>query len=166
MKSLGYAAIVVLSCNSCGLMKHTATTSDSSDQLSTVDTELQMSESRNWSEKSAQLYLKKDTGNLEYTVQIWPRGSFSFSHKDGFTGEAYQVTLKGTDRSSSLSAAENFAQVSDRGRVENSFSTNKKNISKTQVKVEKSALSWKWVLAAIISLAILSWLICRILKTN
>lgn len=87
----------------------------------------------------------KDSTGLSYAVEIWPKGSFSFDHEHGFSGEATKVLIHG--KADKLLTAESkeerkrFRNASKVVQMENAEKLKKRNTEK----VSTSNLSWKWL---------------------
>lgn len=79
----------------CGLLRNSSKyTSEAEDKS------LDQSNSRFVKEKEVLTELNitshfKDSANHDYEIQIWPKGTFSFSEDKGFIGQAEQIRMKG-----------------------------------------------------------------------
>lgn len=81
--------------SACGLLRNSSKYTSE-----TEDKSLDHFDARFLKEKEIQTELSitshfKDSTNQDYEIQIWPKGTFSFSKDKGFTGQAEQIWIKG-----------------------------------------------------------------------
>jgi hypothetical protein len=159
-----YPGIVVMAClltltMNCNLFKNTASNLNNTHELSSADTKLKLTEQRDWLSRSAKITLHHDSSNLDYMLQIWPKGMFSFTPQQGFTGEAERILLTGKSRSGSASSEISTALQQDKGKTSGQLSTSKKHVAGAKLKTKSTAPSWKWIVAL---LAIMGFAGCYI----
>ena len=143
----------------CSLFKNTRTeTTHSRQQLTTVSS-LNLAEEKNWQSKSGTITLKKDSNHLDYAIQLWPKGRFTFSPTDGFSGEAVKILIAANDKKGSqVSTLSNNFEL-DKGKITASVNQEVKQVADEKVKMKASAASWKWVIGALVSVMVIGWLI-------
>jgi hypothetical protein len=87
-----------------------------------------------------------------------PGGTFSFSPEKGYSGEADKVLITDKAKNRSVSAALSTTLQQDKGNVQRHLSVENKFKSDGKVKIKKTTVSWKWIIAGIAFLSVLGWL--------
>ncbi len=141
---------------SCSLFKHTRTDTKQSRQLSTREKNLQSLEKKDWLSKSGSVNFYKDTGNVSYAIRIWPKGTFSFSPGNGFSGEADQVMIEGNSTGSSVLAGSTITKQQNKGILKTTLSQSEKQVADEKEKLKESLPSWKLVVAGLVLVLLLS----------
>ena len=80
---------------SCGMIQNTAKTTDKSTEQFSSTADLSRSSLTEQKVESQSLTFFTDSTNQNYTVQLWPKGSFKYSALTGFEGEANKVLISG-----------------------------------------------------------------------
>lgn len=144
--------LIVLVFYSCNLFKNTHSSGqDLHQQLSSV-ADANFHEDKNWLNKSNAITWQRDTGNKSYTVQLWPKGSFTFSPEYGFSGEAEKVLLTGNAETGSSYVNQRSHQMSDKGKIDVQSHQKGKMITDEREITKTSSPSWKWVVAGLVLL--------------
>lgn len=113
--------------------------------------------------KSESALLEMDSAEMAFTLEIWPKGQFSFSPKNGFAGEAEKVLLRGYAlQTKALSQVLNVAQSE---LASHQLKRQEKVVLQSESKQKEvaSTPSFKWVFALALFLIVvaLAWSIRR-----
>lgn len=155
-----YMFLVIVFC-SCSLFKNTSTEMERTHQLSTNQKDYRLTEQRDWLSKSGSITFYKDTNHVDYSIQIWPKGMFSWSQEKGFTGEADQVMIKGAVSGSSAFSGLHTLEQQDKGKVAVNLSQKNKEVADDKKKVKTSSYSWKLILTGLGVILIVGWVLYR-----
>lgn len=155
-----YMLFAVAFC-SCSLFKNTRTEMERTHQLSANQKDYHLMEQKGWLSKSGSITFYKDTNHVDYTIQIWPKGMFSYSQEKGFTGEADRVMIKGSASASSAFSDSNTLEQRDKSKVELNLSQKDKQVTDDQKKVKTSSYSWKLILTGLGVILIIGWVLYR-----
>ena len=158
--------LLFLLSTACNLFKNTSTAIDQSHQLLTKQTSLKNLEEKDRNSTSNRLTFYKDSDHQQYQVQFWPKGRFTFSSEQGFSGEADQVIISGNLNRTATAAQLVHVDEQDKGKISTNLSQQEKKVFDQRQKVSKSFVSWKWVLAGIVILSIMLWLGYKKLTTS
>lgn len=161
MKRCLYILLPAILAYGCGLFKNTGTDRENSHQLLSAERELKTLEQKDWLDKSGSINLYRDSSNLNYTIQIWPKGAFNFSQNKGFSGEAEKILVQGSAKVGSLATAIYSSEQRDKATISKTVAKKSKQVSDEHLKVKQSSPSWKWVLAGSLTVALLCWFIYR-----
>lgn len=135
---------------SCGLIGQSTKINKESGTLTNTDTSLQRTEEQARLERTKLLTFSSDSSQMNYSVQIWPKGNFSFSTDSGFMGEAKHILMTGK---MNISANNRQSLIVDR-QNENKLVTNTaQNVKIKTVKqqlVKKAAQTYKWIIGIMI----------------
>jgi len=155
MKQIGL--IMCLCLCSCGLLRNSS--KFSSDAIYNKLDQSGLSASRE-KDESIELNVSghfTDSVTQNYEVQIWPKGSFSFSEDLGFVGEAEAVRIK----KNTQSLAKRVEMISNLEKKKETEVLQNRKIKKEQIKHEQemkeNTPSWKWIIASFILMAALIW---------
>ena len=142
-------------------MKNRSTDLQKMNQISRQETSLQLQEHHNLDSKAGQLSVYKDSSNLQYSIQIWPRGTVSFSPETGFAGEAEKILIKGKAAVGKVASSLNTVEQHHQSNQQVVLRQKAKDVLHQMSKVVKSSPAWKWQLAGLIVLAFASWFVYR-----
>ena len=163
------AAGLVVFFASCSVLKNTDSSYRKSDQESSYQINKSLLEKRDWLNKRSGITLYADSSNQDYTIQLWPKGRFSYSAETGFTGEADKVLISGRSNKGSSSSRMVHAEESDQGKTEIQTNLKEGASSSQKDKLKKSSVSWKVVLAFTVLILIAAWAayrkITKVIKT-
>lgn len=155
-----YILLVIVFCG-CSLFKNTSTEMERTHQLSSNQKDYRLTEQKDWLSKSGSITLYKDTNHADYSIQIWPKGMFSYSQEKGFTGEADRVMIKGNVSGSSAFSDSSILEQQDKGKVAVNLSQKNKEIADDKKKVKTSSYSWKLILTGLGVILITGWVLYR-----
>ena len=154
-KHLIFFAAACLLCN-CNLLKHT-NSAVSKTQVSQSD-QLRLSklQENNWLSISGLSTVDLQHQQASYQVLLWPKGSFTFSPQNGFSGAADSVIVTGHSASNSSSAASAHSTIQDKGTMETNYTRQTKSALELSAKKKSSSPSWKLLLPAMVLLFLLA----------
>lgn len=139
----------------CGLFKGTTKTMGKLNMVVRDDSTLKVSEKKNLTSALNGVFLHKDSSATDYSVLIYPKGSFSISGDGGFTGEAEKIQISGKNRDFGSSASKMNLQVQDKGTRDAAANMSKR--STTSLKETLSTSSWwSWQLTALLTLLLIA----------
>ena len=145
MKCFVAAGLVVFT-SSCSILKNTDSSYRKSDQQSSYQVNRSLLEKRDWLNKRSGITLYTDSSNQDYTIQLWPKGRFSYSAETGFSGEADKILITGKSKSGSSSLATVDSEESDQGKTEIQTNLKAGTSSSQKDKLKKSSVSLKVIL--------------------
>lgn len=146
-----------LLCLGCNLFKNTTTDLYKSHELTEADTRLSTTAQKENISMAGSVSFHQDSSDMDYSIQIWPKGLFSFSAEKGFSGEADKVMVTGKVKRSSVSSASSSSLHQGKVKIKQQLSQQRKKVSDLKTKSKKSKPSWKWLVAG---LAFLTALCC------
>lgn len=120
-----------------------------SHELSIADTQFEYTEQKDFLKESGSVSFHRDSSDFGYSLQIWPRGTFSYSPEDGFSGEADKVLVTGKGKSGSVSTGLTNILERDKGKIRQNLKQHTKNVRDEKQKSKKTSPSWKWVIAGL-----------------
>lgn len=149
--------IICLCFCSCGLLRNSSKFSSDAAYNKLDQSEFSASKEKEASFELNMSGYSTDSVTQSYQVQIWPKGSFSFSKDLGFVGEAEVVRIKGNTQS----LVKQVEVISSREKKKETEALDDRKIKKEQIKQEwemkESTPSWKWILASFILVIVLIW---------
>jgi hypothetical protein len=92
------------------------------------------------------LTLERDSLNSHYSVQIWPKGKFSYSAAHGFEGSAEKIMISGAVKQGKQSLSSALRKETKTQWQKTSSDLQKRSSSVTQRLVKKKSVSWKTIL--------------------
>ena len=141
----------------CNLLKHTTSDLYKSHELEETDTRLSTTAQKENISMAGSVSFHQDSSDIDYSIQIWPKGMFSFSAEKGFSGEAEKVMVTGKAKSGSVSSVSSSSFHQDKVKIQQQLSQQRKKVSDLKTKSKKSKPSWKWLVA---SMAFITALCC------
>lgn len=151
-----YYLLLVLSFYGCSLLKNKSKTTFKNQQRLKEKMELITQEQKNWLKDSGSFSFYKDSANRNYAVQLWPKGVFTYSPEKGFSGEADSVLIKGNSQGILSGVQSTNVHEQDIGKLEASLSRKNKLLTDQESKTTETTLSWKWLLAMVVFIILLS----------
>lgn len=147
--------LLILLLNACSLLKNTSHSINQSQELLTNQTNLKMLEEKDWGERSNRLIFSTDSSDQQFTIQIWPKGLFTYSPAKGFSGTADRVQI--VERLKSSGALVDVVQLAqqDKKNVAATIGQLDKKATDQQIRTTKSSPSYKWMLAGLAFILIL-----------
>jgi hypothetical protein len=138
----------------CNLLKNTQSTSDKLHTSAAVKNQIQSLEQKDWLSQSGKYTFQEHTQAADYRIQLWPKGSFSYSPETGFVGQADSVKVSGTVKLGSSESSTTLSTERDQGSVKLNAQHQRKDILKSSATQRSSSPSWKIILP-IVGVAIL-----------
>ena len=144
----GWLIILLLAVfySSCGLLKNTKSNVERLRQESEYKSETKLVNYKDWSRTTGSLNLYSDSSLQTYAVRLWPKGSFTFSADQGFSGEADSVVILRSLKGGSTAAAVLNIKEQDKGKVEIKAASTGKQSTDQKSKVKQQEASWIWVI--------------------
>jgi hypothetical protein len=101
-----------------------------------------------------------------FSMQLWPKGVFTYSAAQGFKGEAEKILISGkTKRGTATSRQENYSAGT---KSDQKLTASESTVDKTESSKKEThrTVSWKIIVAAVLMLALVGWLVIRWLKNR
>jgi cobalamin biosynthesis Mg chelatase CobN len=165
MKNL-YLIILLAACAACSLLKDSSR--EIEQEKAAAERQINVAtESKTEAQVHAgSVLLINDSADNSFSMQLWPKGVFTYSAALGFKGEAEKLLISGkTKRGTATSKQENYSagnksdqKVTASESAEHKTESNKKEIQRT--------VSWKIIVAAVLVLALVGCLMIRWLKNK
>lgn len=163
MKNYRYL-LGVLFISGCGLLKNTSTSTQNSQLLLKQKADLRLTAHRDWLKDSASFTFYQDSANQNYSIQLWPKGAFTYSAAAGFSGEADRILITGEGKQWHTDTRLQAIREADKGKLSLKLKQQEKLSIEKNDKVIKSSVSWKWVLMVSILTILLGLLCFKIFK--
>ncbi|CAM4425653.1 hypothetical protein SAMN06265348_12140 [Pedobacter westerhofensis] len=87
--------LLLITTSGCAVLKKTGKKSEESYSNINTLTDHQQSYSAMKQKAGNELVYKRDSAEGNYTVRLWPKGTFNFSPDGGFSGELDSIVMKG-----------------------------------------------------------------------
>ena len=139
MKTIIYI-IIVMSLLGCKLLQKNKYTQKTETESETM----QLVEQRNTLNRKSEVFLV-DSSDNHFTLQLWPRGKFTFSVAKGFEGEAEKIIIKSKQTSQKLFTTKEESQL-DSTRVEARYSQTKETSTLVKKNTLRFGYNWAWLL--------------------
>jgi hypothetical protein len=153
-----YYLLVSVAVTSCGMLHDTVKITDAYHEMRSSNTLLKLAADSEYSSKSASLLLFKDSSDQNYTLQIWPKGKFTYSPVSGFEGEAEKMLVSGKLKLASSGSELSGADQQGKSSIQLTTKQKQKMASGHESTVKKKTLSLKWMIAGVVSLLIIGFL--------
>ena len=145
----------------CGLFKNNSQSKSLNQKKVENFTDLQFSEQSHSSAESQRILLTDDSLGYDYSLEIWPKGPFSFSREKGFIGEAEKVLLSGTGVQTSVKQLQQKQEeqeviTKDSGLIKAASATT--SLEQTE---KESTPSWKWMIVMGVVLLVVVVIVVR-----
>jgi len=101
-----------------------------------------------------------------FSMQLWPKGVFTYSAAQGFKGEAEKILISGkTKRGTATSRQENYSAGT---KSDQKLTASESTVDKTESSKKEThrTVSWKIIVAAILMLALVGWRVISWLKNR
>ncbi|EDM38894.1 hypothetical protein PBAL39_22515 [Pedobacter sp. BAL39] len=156
--------LIVLLIYSCNLLKNVSTDKSLNRSNSKSSSEYVLSSDFDRERNIDFFSYRKDSGNQQYQVTLWPKGRFSFSQDSGFRGEADRIDIKGT--ASSLRTATARMKGDEKLKVQEELTTrNQQKLAEEQSHKQKiTSVSWKLLLMVVLGILVLLFWLYRKIK--
>ncbi|MCX2483747.1 hypothetical protein [Pedobacter sp. MR2016-24] len=96
MKKIWIVMSIAIGIYGCSLLKRNSSQSSSAAYRDEEQTELHELTEKDSTSALLTMHYERDSLQEAYTVQLWPKGRFSFSAADGFEGEAERILITGS----------------------------------------------------------------------
>jgi len=138
---------------SCGMLQRTTTTSDKDNQefLSKGDLVTAIDREKNLESQSFTFYT--DSINNDYSVQVWPKGNFTYSPVYGFEGEAEKLLINGHGKGLKEGVGISSSKAKETDHAELKLKTVDKGKSEQVATIRKSAPSLWLIVGGLVLLA-------------
>jgi cobalamin biosynthesis Mg chelatase CobN len=165
MKNL-YWIILLAVCAACSLLKNSSR--EVEHEKASAERQITLvAESKFEAQVHAgSVLLIKDSADNSFSMQLWPKGVFTYSAAEGFKGEAEQILISGkTRRGRVTSKHENYSAgtQSDQKVIASESAQHKTENNKKEI---QRSVSWKIIVAALLVVALVGWLMIRWLKNK
>lgn len=95
MRKVWVVLSIAIGIYGCSLLKQNSSQSSNATYRDEQQTELHELKEKDSTAEVLTMHYERDSLQEAYTVQLWPRGKFSFSAADGFEGEAERIVITG-----------------------------------------------------------------------
>ncbi|MBB6498992.1 hypothetical protein [Pedobacter cryoconitis] len=158
-----YVLLLSLSAG-CGLFSNTRASKEKAYLRQANKTDLEILEQKNLIKDSTGFIFYADSARHDYTIQFWPKGRFTFTAENGFSGEAHSILIKGSSREQVGYSRMVRLQEKDQGSVKEKLRVSNRAIHK-QAHIVKTNSDWgKWVGGGLILIAIIGLLLYLLKK--
>jgi len=113
-----FIAVMLISMFGCNLLKNTSTESAKSKQNYGEKFQMDLLEQKKLEMNKGSLFIHQDSSVQDYTVQLWPKGAFTYSASSGFSGEADHILITGRKKFAVRDSTSTQLRIQDSGRVE------------------------------------------------
>jgi cobalamin biosynthesis Mg chelatase CobN len=165
MKNL-YWILLLAICAACSLLKNSSRKVEREKASAARQSNVAAENITEAQVNAGSVLLINDSADNSFSMQLWPKGVFTYSAALGFKGEAEKLLISGkTKRGTATSKQENYSadtksdqKVTASESAQHKTESNKKEIRRT--------VSWKIIVAAVMVLALVGWLMIRWLKNK
>lgn len=159
----GYLTLVAISLwlTGCNLLKNTSRETASSSQSFTRTKAVKMLEEKDWLSRSESLQFSVTTDSTNYSIQLWPKGLFTYSPERGFSGSAEKILITGSSTKKSSQSELAAQEKQDKGKKENIEKEYENAKESQQNKVIASKVSWKLILSGLLLFGVAVWAVYR-----
>jgi hypothetical protein len=157
MRAYFIIAVLPIVLGSCNLLKNTNSSLVSSGMETSAEQTTSAQLQKDWLSKSADLEFTVASDSANYSVQIWPKGAFTYSAENGFSGEAEWMTITGNRKSNSENLKQQNLEQRDQGKIALKKSSENKAVITEKEKTKSSKVSWKLILAGVVLLILAGW---------
>ena len=130
----------------CGPLRNLEKNRASSREVSVRHMHLDQETSSQNQAASLHLFRNTDSLNAQYSIRIWPKGTFSYDVVQGFKGEAEKIEIRGRDIQRKTRESLNYKASSKDQRSRTSLDVKQQRSLTTKQQRLKKAVSWKTVL--------------------
>ena len=155
MRVYFYVLIVLPALSGCGILKDTSKITDNNHTLVNQELAMQLSIDDAQVKKASVLTLYSDSSHQDYSVQVWPKGHFTFSATNGFEGEAEKLLIKGRTQHLEAGAVLSSLDETTRASAKIKVDQHDKLVSDQKLTVKKSTVSVKWVITGSLMLILI-----------
>jgi uncharacterized protein YceK len=154
MKQIWMYFLLLALLSSCGMLQRTTTATEkfeSSAEGSTIAKEVAELEH---SKDLELLQLEKDSAEMDYHLQLWPKGKLFFSADRGFEGEFDSVKVSGKVKKISNRTEHSTAKEGKKGNYNSVLKQESTNSTASSTKEKQSFPEYYWIVAIAFCLVI------------
>jgi hypothetical protein len=166
MKFIRSFTVLLIFSTGCSLFKQTSKTSGEAHTLSQHDTDWTVLNQYEQSMNTNMLQLRKDTGNTTYSIQLWPKGSFTLSAEKGFAGEAEKIVIAGKTNRAVMTTSAVAARHEQKGQQAVTYKERDKKETEQKQEVKDSSVSWRWIIAGFVLMLLAAYWVYRRKNSN
>lgn len=107
----------------------------------------------------------KDSLNHKYTIEIWPKGNFSFNEHDGFSGAASKVFITGDRNRVALAEVWKEGETTTKKRLSTEELKSEQLSAKKEEKLKQYSPSWIQIVVLLLGVAVGIYLLTGRLKS-
>ena len=152
MKYNFHYLILLVTVTGCGMLRDTSKTAEADHQLLQRSSDLKVESAHEQIKKGSSVLLFSDSSNQDYTLQVWPKGRFSYSASSGFEGEAEKVLVSGKLKQSGYGSVMSGLEETSKSQTKFSREKQSKMASGRKLTVSKKTVSLKWVIVGVVAL--------------
>ena len=147
--------------SSCALFKSTKKESELEKRSASLEWSAKQSLHSSGEKNSTSLLLRRDSGTNAFSVKIWPKGAFTFSAENGFTGTADSMAWYGNNDGLHTTSAQMQSREKNSTVAETTVKASSAERAEQKKTKNESWLPLKWVLVGIMVLAGVTWYVLR-----
>lgn len=140
---------------SCGLFQRSEKRTEDLNTEVQEDSASKVSKKKDLKREITGVLLHQDSSSTDYSVLIYPKGSFSFSADGSFKGEAERIKISGKTKDFGASASALQLNEEDRGTLDATAINSKKSVASLRSAVSTSSW-WSWRLTALVALLLVA----------
>lgn len=156
--------IMMLTLSSCSLLKNTNKTVDAEKILYSQQTAFNLKDQKDYLKKTGSILLSQDSANHTYSIELWPKGVFTYSAQQGFVGEASKVLISGNKTENKQTNRSMQSLEKDHGQLTLSANERLKLNVNEKHSNTKSQVSWKLLLVGLLIVIIIIWYLLKKIK--
>jgi len=156
MKKVWIVLSMAIGIYGCSLLKRNSSQSSNAAYRGEEQTSLHELSERDSTSEVLTMQYERDSLQETYTVQLWPKGSFSFSAADGFEGEAERILITGNRQQMQQYGGIQHSAVRKQEKKTTDLDQQKK-VSAVQKAQRKTSNPDYRVLIGLIILLIIAW---------
>lgn len=145
----------------CSVFKNGTKSREEQELMMKNQSSFSSTEQKDWLKKTGSIWFFRDSADANYSVQVWPRGVFSYSVENGFKGEAEKVVIAGNSSNVSTAAFSQNVKEHDQGNVTLKQQNEERLDIKGVHQTSSQSVSWKVTIGFVIGLAMIGWWIFR-----
>lgn len=138
----------------CGLFKNKVTTTDKSTESVTAKTQMKLIQNLETKKEDQSLLFSYRSADLDYVVQLWPNGVFTYSAENGFSGEADSLQIRGHLKTGQTDANQINIIEESTTQLQKELNEVVKKISTQKHQKETKSVAWYWVMASVVLVGI------------
>jgi hypothetical protein len=162
MKKQVHYILLSVAASGCSTMHDRLKTTEADHKMLNSSNEQKLAADSEYYSKSASLLLFNDSSDQDYTLQIWPKGKFTYSAANGFQGEAEKMLVSGKMKHASSGSKLSGADQHGKSSIQLLTKQKQKMASGHESTVKKKTISLKWMIAGVVSLVIIGFVLYQL----